>query len=58
MHKPIRKRIPRNSYVIYNTMDIWQDYLLDLENISYYNDNYRYTLNVIDVFSPISISFL
>jgi hypothetical protein len=51
LHKPIRKRFPRNSYMISNTMDLWQAELLDLQNISHYNENCRYILTVIDVYS-------
>jgi hypothetical protein len=32
-------------------MELWQADLLELQNISHYNDNYHYILTVIDVFS-------
>ena len=50
-HRPICKRIPRNPYMTCNIMDLWQADLLDLQNISHFNDNFRYILTVIDVFS-------
>jgi len=51
LHKPVRKHFPRNPYVVSNVMDVWEADLLDVQNISKFNDNYKYLLTVIDVFS-------
>jgi len=32
-------------------MDVWETDLLDVQNVSKFNDNYKYLLTVIDVFS-------
>jgi len=32
-------------------MEVWESDLLDVQNISKFNDNYKYLLTVIDVFS-------
>ena len=32
-------------------MDVWEADLLDVQNVSEFNDNYKYLLTVIDVFS-------
>jgi transposase InsO family protein len=50
-HRPVRKRFQRNPYSVTNTMDVWECDLVDLQNISKFNDQYRYLLTVIDVFS-------
>jgi len=34
-------------------MDVWECDLFDVEAFTKYNDNYRYILSVIDVFSNI-----
>src|SRR5215469_6570737 len=51
LHKPARKRFPRNSYTSNNIDDSWEMDLADLSSISKYNDKYKYLLNVIDIFS-------
>ena len=44
-------KFPRNKYVV-NTIDsLWEMDLADLSNIRSHNDNYKYLLFVIDVFS-------
>jgi hypothetical protein len=47
IHRPVRKRFPRNPYTVTNVMDVWE---CDLENLQAC-DNYRYILSIIDVFS-------
>jgi len=34
-----------------NVGDVWEIYLLDVQSYAKYNDNYRYILSIIDVFS-------
>jgi len=53
LHKPVRKHFPRNPYVVSDVMDVWEADLLDVQNISKFNDNCKYLLTVIDVFSKI-----
>ena len=50
-HYTVRKHFPRNPYVVSNVMDVWEADLLDVQNVSKFNDNYKYLLTVIDVFS-------
>jgi hypothetical protein len=51
LHRPVRKRFARNPYNVTNIMDVWECYLLDVQNFSKFNDKYKYLLSVIDVFS-------
>jgi len=51
LHKPVRKRFPRNPYTVTNIDDLWEMDLADLSSLSKYNDKYKYLLNVIDIFS-------
>lgn len=51
MHKTIRKRFQRNRYRVSNMNDLFQADLNDMRKLSRYNDNYKYILTVIDVFS-------
>jgi len=51
LHRPLRKRFPRNPYTVNNMDDVWEIHILDLTSLKKYNNNYRYLLQVIDVFS-------
>ena len=51
LHKPARKRFPRNPYTVTNIDDVWEMDPADLSSLSKYNDKYKYLLNVIDIFS-------
>jgi len=51
LHKPVRKRFPRNPYTVTNIDDVWEMDLADLSSLSKYNDKYKYLLNIIDIFS-------
>jgi len=51
LHRPLRKRFPRNPYTVNNIDDVWEVDILDLTSLKKYNNNYRYLLQVIDVFS-------
>jgi hypothetical protein len=50
-HKPVRKRFSRNPYSVNNVLNLWESDLLDVQSLSRYNDNHKYLLTVIDVFS-------
>jgi hypothetical protein len=51
LHRPVRKRFPRTPYTENNFMDVWECDLLDMQAHSKVNDNYKYLLTAIDVFS-------
>jgi len=51
LHRPVRKRFARNPYSVTNVGDVWECDLLDVQSYAKYNDNYRYILSVIDIFS-------
>lgn len=51
LHKPVRKSFQRNRIIVYGIDDTWQADLIDLQNIAKENNNNRYLLSVIDVFS-------
>jgi transposase InsO family protein len=51
LHRPKRKRFPRNFYNIDNIGDLWQTDLICWENLAKYNDDFKYILVVIDCFS-------
>lgn len=51
MHKPRRKKFPRNKYRVSNIDDLHQADLNDMRSLSRYNDGYKYILTIIDVFS-------
>jgi transposase InsO family protein len=53
LHKPARKRFPRNQYVVYRINELWQCDLNDLRGIAKYNEGFNYILTVIDVFSKV-----
>jgi hypothetical protein len=56
LHKPVRKRFPRNPYTITNIDDAWEMDLADLISLSKYKDKYKYLPNVIDIFSRFALS--
>jgi hypothetical protein len=51
MHRSVRKRFPRNAYDVNNVLELWQSDLLDLQTFARHNNNYRYVVSVIDLFS-------
>ena len=51
LHRPVRKRFPRNPYSVNNIMDVWEYDLVDVQWLSKYNDRFKYLLSVINVFS-------
>jgi len=56
LHKPVRKRFPRNPYTVTDFDDIWEIDIAVLSSISKYNDKYKYLLNVIDIFSRFALN--
>ena len=38
LHKPIRKRFPRNPYTVNNIMDLWEADLVDVQSLYKHND--------------------
>ena len=53
LHRPIRKRFPRNKYVAFNIDDYWEADLADVSNLATENDNIKFLLVCIDVFSKV-----
>ena len=51
LHRHVKKRFPRNPYSVNNVMDVWECDLVDFRALGKLNDNYKYILSVIDVFS-------
>lgn len=51
LHKPVRKRFPRRKTFSKGINDVFQADLADMQNLARYNDNYRYILTCICVFS-------
>ena len=51
LHKPVRKRFPRNPYTVSNIVDVFEADLVDVQSLAKHNDNHRYLLTVNDVFS-------
>jgi hypothetical protein len=37
MHRSLRKRFPRNPYVVTNIMDVWEFNLVDVQSFAKYN---------------------
>jgi len=50
LHRPLRKRFPRNAYTVNNIDEVWEIDILGLTSLKKYNNNYKYLLQVIDVF--------
>ena len=51
LHRPIRKRFPRNPYSVNNVLDVFECDLLDIQALKEDNDGNKYLLPVVDVFS-------
>lgn len=51
LHKPVQRKFPRNKYILSNFNELWQVDLSDMRTYSKYNDDFKYILCVIDVFS-------
>jgi hypothetical protein len=42
LHRPVRKRFPRNPYTVTNVMGVWEYELMDMQSLSKYNGKYKY----------------
>jgi len=51
LHKPRRKIFPRRRTFAKGITDLFQADLVEMQNLSRYNDGYRYILTCVDVFS-------
>jgi transposase InsO family protein len=51
LHKPLRRRFPRNRTVVYGIDDQWQADLVEMREWQRENNNYAYILTCIDIFS-------
>ena len=51
LHKPVRKRFPRNPNTVSNILDLSEADLVDVQSLAKHNDGHRYLLTVIDVFT-------
>ena len=51
LHKPIRKNFPKRYVFVRNVDDIWGADLIDMHKLAKYNDNFKYVLMVIDIYS-------
>ncbi len=51
LHKPVRKRFPRNRYTVFRPNELWQADLNDMRGLSVHNDGINYLLTVVDAFS-------
>ena len=56
LHKPVRKRFPRNPYTVTNIDNSWEMDLADVSSLLKYNVKYKYLLNVIEIFSRYACS--
>lgn len=57
LHRPARLKFPRNHYQVFNLDDLWESDIIDLSKLKKYNDNFRYILTVIDVFSKYAFTY-
>ena len=51
LHKPVRKKFPRNVIRVAGIDDQWEADLLDLQSLAKDNNNYKYLLTVVDSLS-------
>ena len=51
LHRPVRKRNPRNPLTVNKIMDVWEWDLVDVQWLSKHNDGFKNLLSVIHVFS-------
>jgi len=51
LHRQLRRKFPRNPYTVNNLFDVWESDLIDVQAFGKFNDNYKFVLTVIDVFS-------
>ena len=56
LHRPVRKKFARRKTFSKGINDVFQADLADLQNLSCYNDNFRYLLTCICVFSKFAFA--
>lgn len=56
LHKPLRKKYPRNKVLVSCIDEQWQLDLCDLSSLSKSNNGYKFLLNCIDIFSKFAWS--
>lgn len=57
LHRPARLNFPRNRYYVFNIDELWEADLINLPKLKDKNDDYRYILTVIDVFSKYGFTY-
>lgn len=57
LHRTARLNFPRNHYFVFGIDDLWEADLIDLSKLKQKNDNYKYILSVIDVFSKYGFAY-
>ena len=51
LHKPIKRKFPRRSVIVFSKDEIWSADLVDMQAFSSFNKGFKYILTVIDVFN-------
>ena len=51
LHKPIKRKFPRRSVMVFNKYEMWSADLVDMQAFSFFNKGFKNILTVIDVFS-------
>ena len=51
LHKPIKRKFPRRSVIVFDKDEIWLANLVDMQAFSSCNKGFKYILTVFDVFS-------
>jgi len=49
LHRPARKKSPRNKVIVGSKDQLWQMDLVDVQSIKKYNGGFKYILTVIDI---------
>lgn len=56
LYRPLRKKFPRRPVVVKGLGDCCQVDLIEMQDIAEFNDNYRYILGAIDIFSKMAFA--
>jgi len=51
LHRPVRRKFSRNPYTVNNLFDVLECDLIEVKAFGKFDDNYKFLLTVIDVFS-------
>ena len=57
LHRPARKHFVRNKIYVSYKNELWQADLIDFQRFAYYNNNFKFILTIIDVFSKTLYAF-